>query len=89
MALCGVLLLCLGVLAPQPDFSWMDPDVADLAVQAGQFVPSLIGAGLVVMAIGLSHRVNLAWGLTLLLLMAGAAFTATQGDRLWVAACWC
>jgi len=84
VALCGVVLLCLGVLAPQPDFSWMDPDVAGLATQAGQFVPSLIGAGLVVMAIGLSHRVNLAWGLTLLLLVAGAAFTATQGDRLWV-----
>jgi len=84
VALCGVLLLCLGVLAPRPDFSWMDPDVAGLAVQAGQFVPSLIGAGLVVMAIGLSHRVNLAWGLTLLLLITGAAFTAIQGDRLWV-----
>ncbi|HUN39733.1 MAG TPA: lysylphosphatidylglycerol synthase domain-containing protein [Acetobacteraceae bacterium] len=84
VALCGVVLLCLGVLAPRPDFSWMDPDVAGLATQAGQFVPSLIGAGLVVMAIGLSHRVNLAWGLTLLLLVAGAAFTATQGDRLWV-----
>ena len=84
VALCGVVLLCLGVLAPQPDFSWMDPDVAGLASQAGQFVPSLIGAGLVVVAIGLSHRVNLAWGLTLLLLVAGAAFTATQGDRLWV-----
>ena len=84
VAMCGVLLLCLGVLAPQPDFSWLDPDVAGLASQAGQFVPSLIGAGLVVMAIGLSHRVNLAWGLTLLLLVAGAAFTATQGDRLWV-----
>ncbi len=85
MALCGVLLLCLGVLAPQTDFSWLDPDLAGLARQAGQFVPSLIGAGLVVMAIGLSHRVNLAWGLTLVLLVAGAAFTATQDDRLWVA----
>ena len=58
-------------------------------IQAGQFVPSLIGAGLVMMAIGLSHRVNLAWGLTLVLLMAGAAFTATQGDRLWVASICC
>ncbi|HEY3848456.1 MAG TPA: lysylphosphatidylglycerol synthase domain-containing protein [Acetobacteraceae bacterium] len=85
VALCGVLLLCLGVLAPQTDFSWLDPDIAGLASQAGQFVPSLIGAGLVVMAIGLSHRVNLAWGLTLVLLVAGAAFTATQDDRLWVA----
>jgi hypothetical protein len=85
VALCGVLLLCLGILAPQTDFSWMDPDVADFAMQAGQFVPSLIGAGLVLMAIGLSHRVNLAWSLTLLLLVGGAAFTATQPDRLWVA----
>jgi uncharacterized membrane protein YbhN (UPF0104 family) len=85
VALCGVLLLCLGVLAPQTDFSWLDPDIAGLASQAGQFVPSLIGAGLVVMAIGLSHRVNLAWGLTLVLLVAGAAFTASQDDRLWVA----
>jgi uncharacterized membrane protein YbhN (UPF0104 family) len=84
VALCGVVLLCLGVLAPQADFSWLDPDVADLANQAGQFVPSLIGAGLVMMAIGLSQRVNLAWVLTLVLLIAGAAFAATQGDRMWV-----
>ncbi len=85
VALCGVLLLCLGVLAPQSDFSWLDPDIAGLANQAGQFVPSLIGAGLMMMAIGLSHRVNLAWGLTLVLLVAGAAFTASQDDRFWVA----
>jgi uncharacterized membrane protein YbhN (UPF0104 family) len=85
VALCGVLLLCLGVLAPQTDFSWLDPDFAGLAKQAGQFVPSLIGAGLVLVAIGLSHRVNLAWGLTLVLLVAGAAFTASQDGRLWVA----
>ncbi|HYZ24450.1 MAG TPA: phosphatidylglycerol lysyltransferase domain-containing protein, partial [Rhodopila sp.] len=84
VALCGVLMLCLGVLAPQIDFSWIDPDYAEFASQAGQFIPSLIGAGLVVMAIGLSHRVNLAWGLTILLLITGAAFAATQENRLWV-----
>jgi glycosyltransferase 2 family protein len=86
VALCGVLLLCLGVLAPQADYAWLDPDVADLANQAGQFVPSLIGAGLVMMAIGLSQRVNLAWRLTLFFLVIGAAFAAAQTDRLWVAA---
>jgi uncharacterized membrane protein YbhN (UPF0104 family) len=85
VGLCGVLMLCLGVLAPQADFSWIDPDYGALASQAGQFVPSLIGAGLVVMAIGLSHRVNLAWGLTIFLLLLGAAFAATQDTRLWVA----
>jgi len=86
VALGGVMLLCLGILAPQPDFSWIDPDFAEIATQAGQFVPSLIGAGLIVLAIGLSHRVNLAWGATILLLVVGAAFTATQGERLWIAA---
>jgi uncharacterized membrane protein YbhN (UPF0104 family) len=85
VGLCGVLMLCLGVLAPQADFSWIDPDYGEIARQAGQFVPSLIGAGLVMMAISLSHRVNLAWSLTILLLVLGAAFAATQDNRLWVA----
>jgi len=84
VGLCGVLMLCLGVLAPVVDFSWLDPDYGHLASRAGQFVPSLIGVGLVMMAIGLSHRVNLAWGLTILLLIAGAAFAATQENRWWV-----
>ncbi len=84
VGLCGALMLCLGVLAPQADFSWIDPDYGELASQAGQFVPSLIGAGLVLMAIGLSHRVNLAWTLTIFLLVSGAAFAATQESRLWV-----
>ena len=84
VGLCGVLLLCLGVLAPQADFTWIDPDYGEFASQAGQFVPSLIGAGLVMMALGLSRRVNLAWGLTILLLVLGAAFAATQVNRLWV-----
>ena len=84
VALCGVLLLCVGVLAPQTDFFWIDPDFSDMANQAGQFIPSLIGAGLIVVALGLSQRVNLAWGATLFLLVLGAAFTATQAQRLWI-----
>jgi len=84
VVLSGVMLLGVGVVAPRPDFSWLDPDYADFAVQAGQFIPSLIGAGLVVLAIGLSHRVNLAWGATCLLLVFGAAFSAAQGGRLWI-----
>ena len=58
VVLSGIMLLGVGVVAPHPDFSWLDPDYADFATQAGQFIPSLIGAGLVVLAIGLSHRVN-------------------------------
>jgi len=84
VALCGALMLALGVLVPSGDFSWLDPDYADFARQAGQFLPSLIGAGLIVAALGLSQRVNLAWGVTIVLLVAGAAFAATQNGRLWV-----
>jgi hypothetical protein len=84
VALCGAMLLTLGVLAPSTDYSWLDPEYADIAFQAGQFIPSLIGAGLVLMALALSHRVNLAWSLTILLLLGGAGFAATQDNQLWV-----
>jgi uncharacterized membrane protein YbhN (UPF0104 family) len=84
VALSGMMLLCVGILAPQSDFSWIDPDFAEMATQAGQFIPLLIGAGLIVVALGLSQRVNLAWVSTILLLVVGAAFTATQMERLWI-----
>jgi phosphatidylglycerol lysyltransferase len=84
VALCGAMLLMLGVLAPRTDYSWLDPEFADIAFQAGQYIPSLIGAGLVIMALGLSHRVNLAWSLTILLLIGGAGFAATQDNQVWV-----
>jgi uncharacterized membrane protein YbhN (UPF0104 family) len=87
VAMCGAMLLSLGVLAPVPDFSWIDPDFSEVAAQAGQFVPSLIGAGLLVLAIGLSQRVNLAWSATIALLLVGAVFVAAQAhtERLWIA----
>ncbi len=86
VAMCGALLLSLGLLDAQPDFSWIDPDFADMAANAGPFVPSLIGAVLMVLAIGLSQRVVLAWGVTLALLLVAAGFTAAQGDDLWIPA---
>ena len=84
VALCGAMLLMLGVLAPSTDYSWLDPEFAGIASQASQYIPSLIGGGLVIMALALSHRVNLAWGLTILLLVVGAGFAATQDNQLWV-----
>ena len=86
VAMCGALLLSLGVLDDRPDFSWIDPDFADVAASAGQFVPSLIGAALMVLAIGLSQRVTLAWGATIALLLLAAGYTAAQGDQLWIPA---
>ena len=86
VTLCGALLLSLGILNQQPDFSWIDPDYADLATEASQFVPSLIGAALMVMAVGLSRRVTLAWGGTLVLLLLAAGFTAAQDEPVWIPA---
>ena len=86
VAMCGALLLFLGVLDDRPDFSWIDPDFADVAASAGQFVPSLIGAALMALAIGLSQRVKLAWGATVALLLLAAGYTAAQGDALWIPA---
>ncbi len=86
VALCGALLLAIGVLDQRPDFSWIDPDFAEVAADAGQFIPSLIGAALIVLAIGLSRRVTLAWGATLVLLLIAAGFTLAQGTVRWVPA---
>jgi uncharacterized membrane protein YbhN (UPF0104 family) len=84
VAVCGAMLLGVGVLDTHPDFSWMDPGLAAFAASAGEYVPSLIGAALMVLAIGLSQRVTLAWGATIVMLLAGAAVTGLQGEPDWV-----
>ncbi len=85
VGMCGVLLLSLGVLERQPDFSWIDFGFADVAVQAGQFLPSLIGAALLVLAVALSQRVTLAWGATILLLLVAAVLAVAQRQPTWIA----
>lgn len=76
VALSGVLLLGLGLLAP-------NAPLETPVHQIGEFVPSLIGAGLVVMAFGLIRRVNLAWSGALVLLVAAIGFILGEGERLW------
>ncbi len=86
VSICGALLLCLGVVEHRPDFSWIDPDFAEVAAQAGAFVPSLIGGALMVCAVAMSQRVTLAWGITIALLLLAAAFTVAQSEPLWIPA---
>ena len=83
--LSGLLLLGVGVLAPNP--AGGEPVLlSDLANHAGQFVPSLIGAALVVIGLGLVRRVTLAWWASLLLLAGGALFMAGRsGAPGWIA----
>ncbi len=80
VALCGAMLISIGVLDTHPDYSWIDPDFASFSASAGQYVPSLLGSALMVLAIGLSQRVTLAWGATIVALLIGAAMTALQGE---------
>ncbi|MCC6718737.1 MAG: lysylphosphatidylglycerol synthetase family protein [Acetobacteraceae bacterium] len=97
VALCGALLLALGAIDALGDYAWITPDwhlpawlapawLAAVFNPAGSFVPSLIGAALVVLSIALTRRVTLAWGLTIALLLAGAAVTAARGAHLWIPA---
>jgi len=83
--LSGLLLLGVGVLAPNHG-SEGPVLLSDLANHAGQFVPSLIGAALVVVGLGLVRRVTLAWWASLLLLASGAVFMAGRsGAPGWIA----
>ncbi len=84
VALCGALLLSLGALNAGPDFSWIDPDFAEVVDQASAFIPSLIGAALMVLSVAMSQRVALAWGTTIGLLLLAAAFTVAQGEAFWI-----
>jgi len=86
VAMCGALLLAIGVIAPGSDVAWLDPDFADVVSGAGEFLPSLMGAGLLVMAAALVQRVRLAWRGTIGLLLAAAVFTYVQGQPYWIPA---
>ncbi len=87
--LCGAMLLGLGLVEPASDLAFalpppgilfgVDNGFAWIVEAAGDYVPSLLGAALIGLAIGLSQRVTLAWGATLALLCAAAALTALRG----------
>ena len=93
VSLCGAMLLALGVLDPASDLDPFIPPGSGLfdgpsslalwlSGLAGDYVPSLIGAALMGLAIGLSNRVTLAWGTTIILLCAAAMLTALRGNAL-------
>lgn len=92
VALCGALLLALGAIDALGDYSWLGPGwrlpdwAQSLLGPASEFVPSLIGAALMVLSLALTRRATLAWGLTIALLLLGACFTAARGADGWVSA---
>jgi uncharacterized membrane protein YbhN (UPF0104 family) len=84
VTICGAMLLLIGLVGPMPDMSWIDPDLAEMNAPSGEFILSLIGAGLLVLAIGLSRRVTLAWATVVVLLLIAASITVVDGMRWWV-----
>ncbi len=95
VSLCGAMLLALGVLDPASDLDAIIPPGAGLFETptglaswltglARDYVPSLIGAALMGLAIGLSNRVTLAWGSTIALLCLAAVLTALRGNSVLV-----
>jgi phosphatidylglycerol lysyltransferase len=84
VAMCGALLLSIAAIRPPAQFSWVDPGLSDVAAQASEFIPSLIGAALMVLSVSLSQRVTLAWWATITLLAVAAIYTASQGFGGWI-----
>lgn len=76
VAICGAILLMVGLADTRPDIVWLDPG----------YTCSILGAMLMVLAIGLSQRVTLAWFATILLLLAGAGITAVEDEPEWITA---
>ena len=88
--LCGAMLLATGLIDDTPDLAFALPPAVGLfgggeggltrfLAAAGDYFPSLLGAALMGLAIGLSQRVTLAWGATLVALCLAAALTALRG----------
>ena len=83
VALCGAMLLGARRAGTGVRISPGSTPISPTSrARPAQFVPSLIGAALMVLAIGLSQRVTLAWGATIVLLLLAAASPSPRGERL-------
>jgi len=86
VALCGTLLMAIGAVEGFGDWSWWDDSFFWMVGEVGEYVPSLVGAALIVMAAGLAQRVRLAWTASIVLLLTGVVFVLLYGGLPWVAA---
>ncbi len=88
VALVGALLVGIDVVAARlpPGRPIRGFGLSHLALLAGDFLPSLIGAGLMILSLGLSRRVRLAWSGTLALLGIAFLLTLAQGLSLFIPA---
>jgi phosphatidylglycerol lysyltransferase len=77
---CGAVLLFSGATRAQPDRMALLRDLLPLPLlEASHLLASVIGMLLMILARGLQRRLDAAYGLTLLLLLAGAVFSLLKG----------
>lgn len=82
VALCGALLMSVGLLS-DIGAGWANSSFWIVGTMSA-FVPSLLGAALLLLAASLAQRVKLAWRAAIALLLAGAAFVALHAGPLWI-----
>ncbi len=87
VAIAGALLLAIGVAEPEVAIPWASTlgRLGFLATGASDYATSLIGCGLMVLAIGLAQRVTLAWGASIVLLLIASVLCVLQHAPVWIA----
>ncbi|OUJ01191.1 lysylphosphatidylglycerol synthase domain-containing protein [Acetobacter cibinongensis] len=84
VALCGIMLICLVLLDPVAKYGVVNTASATWLGTIGTYLLSVMGVGLIGLAIGLSQRVTLAWRATLGLLVIAAVITFVRGNTVLV-----
>lgn len=79
VAMCGVVLMVLPLINPVHLHAGSRL-VMYVSRQVGGYALTLAGASLIALAVGLSQRVTLAWGVTLTLLVTAAVATFLRGN---------
>jgi phosphatidylglycerol lysyltransferase len=78
----GILLLLSGAIPEEPSrLQWLARLLPLSIIEASHFVASLAGMGLVILAWGLSRRLDGAWLLTLVVLLVGMAASLLKGGN--------
>ncbi|OUJ02225.1 transporter [Acetobacter orientalis] len=84
VSLCGIMLICLVLLDPVAKFAVVSGPLVAWSSAISTYLLSLMGVGLIGLAIGLSQRVTLAWRATLGLLVLAAVITFLRGNTVFV-----
>lgn len=84
VSLCGIMLICLVLLDPVAKYAVVQGPVLAWSNAISTYLLSLMGVGLIGLAIGLSQRVTLAWRATLGLLVTAAVITFVRGNTIFV-----